>query len=354
VVIAIIGVLIALLLPAVQAAREAARRMTCTNHLKQIGIGIHNFHDTKDGLSPLVVGQLRASIWILLLPYMEQANLYQYFSSGSDLGSSPVRKGMDRIVYSLDNMSDSIWGNLTTAQKEELGSINLVKCPTCRSGFWLVDTTTGAPYPGGPLNDYAPVTHIRDYDGTGSGGIHARRDSWQSYMSEAVNGNHITYVNGPWRYAVTPAGYYGSEDHSAWQPRDNFAWWQDGTTNQLIFGEKHMSQNSSQDFYNMAKNRDMISIYDMGFLTTGLESTTSDCTIALARPIDPRYPISKPTYTPSVPLNWPEIGFGSWHSGICNFLIGDGAVKGIPITTDPEKILDRLAQVDDGNPVSLP
>ncbi len=82
VVIAIIAVLIALLLPAVQAAREAARRSQCVNNLKQIGLAMHNYHDTV-GKLPWGAGPWGWNDWsaqVMLLPYMEQTSLYNAFN----------------------------------------------------------------------------------------------------------------------------------------------------------------------------------------------------------------------------------------------------------------------------------
>lgn len=80
VVIAIIGVLVALLLPAVQAAREAARRMQCTNKLKQIGLAMHNYHDTLGSFpyaSPYQSPGGTKHTWVeFILPYIEQNNLF--------------------------------------------------------------------------------------------------------------------------------------------------------------------------------------------------------------------------------------------------------------------------------------
>jgi prepilin-type N-terminal cleavage/methylation domain-containing protein/prepilin-type processing-associated H-X9-DG protein len=84
VVIAIIGVLISLLLPAVQAAREAARRAQCTNNLKQLALALHNYHDVNNALpagmavTALPSGAFATShgLFVPLLPYLEQGPLY--------------------------------------------------------------------------------------------------------------------------------------------------------------------------------------------------------------------------------------------------------------------------------------
>jgi len=81
VVIAIIAVLIALLLPAVQSAREAARRAQCVNNLKQIGLAVHNYHDTNNSFPPARKGCCWGTWNIFILPYIEQGSAYNAWNT---------------------------------------------------------------------------------------------------------------------------------------------------------------------------------------------------------------------------------------------------------------------------------
>ncbi len=77
VVIAIIGVMVGLLLPAVQAAREAARRMSCGNNLKQMGLAMHNYESTYKKLPHAGQRDADFSVQARVLPYIEQSGLYE-------------------------------------------------------------------------------------------------------------------------------------------------------------------------------------------------------------------------------------------------------------------------------------
>lgn len=120
-VIAIIGILIALLLPAVQAARQAARRMQCSNNLKQIGLALHNYHDTHLTFPPAgivrspggdacpprqtIADQDSFAGWLLLiLPFIEEKALYDQFDLTLPIASRANRnRGINirnsQIIY---------------------------------------------------------------------------------------------------------------------------------------------------------------------------------------------------------------------------------------------------------------
>jgi prepilin-type N-terminal cleavage/methylation domain-containing protein len=115
VVIAIIAVLIGLLLPAVQKIREAANRIKCANNLKQMALACHNYHDTNGKLPPFSIGGLptdnsnvQASAHFLLLPYVEQDNLYrQGFTANGAAISWLVRTGVVKTYYCPNDTSTS-------------------------------------------------------------------------------------------------------------------------------------------------------------------------------------------------------------------------------------------------------
>ena len=110
VVVAIISILIALLLPAVQSAREAARRVQCSNNLAQLGIAIENYEATNLVLPPGVIDRAGPIIetptsyqfgWISrILPYLEQKNVYNHldFRSGVYLSSNLTARGVSMYV----------------------------------------------------------------------------------------------------------------------------------------------------------------------------------------------------------------------------------------------------------------
>jgi len=176
VVIAIIGVLVALLLPAVQAARESARRTSCQNNLKQLGIAIHNFHDTYLKFPPGVEiasppangNQQMLSTYrqpgfgpnwaVHTLPFYEQAPLYD-----------TVANGVKNFIPS--NGSDQSWRNVRTTK------LNVFRCPSSvgfdvpcslNGGNWARGCYAGN---GGPSWLNWTLNGLSNQGGSGSGTI---------------------------------------------------------------------------------------------------------------------------------------------------------------------------------------
>jgi prepilin-type N-terminal cleavage/methylation domain-containing protein/prepilin-type processing-associated H-X9-DG protein len=146
VVIAIIAILIGLLLPAVQKVREAAARMQCGNNLKQLGLAMHNYHDTRGAFPYLRSGggQNRHTWAFLLLPYIEQDNLYKFFTT-------PIT-GV--------NMTDGV-NNYTSTNPDIVAArtsqVKIFLCPSRHGSPSLSPITTGSTVLG-MSSDYAACT----------------------------------------------------------------------------------------------------------------------------------------------------------------------------------------------------
>ena len=146
VVIAVIGILVALLLPAVQAAREAARRTQCVNNLKQIGLGLHNYHTTFNVFPPTTTGaeahggQCGSGFysWLaLLLPFVEQSTLHDAID---------FRRPM---MDTCSQMSSSDYQALTisAAHPNARAAATIVPLFLCPSDFYRMTPVMGTANP---------------------------------------------------------------------------------------------------------------------------------------------------------------------------------------------------------------
>ena len=277
VVIAIIAVLIALLLPAVQAAREAARRMQCANNLKQIGIALHNYHESIGAFPPGFISR----------PGADGDNVGPGWGWGA-LCLSQVEQG---ALYNTINFSLPI--ESATNQTARLTKINMYICPSdawFQPQFTVVDDSTSSSALGNPICDVASSNYVGCF-GTGD------PSSLYPYSPSddppgRDNGDGLFYRN----RSVTIAQII------------------DGTSNTLAVGEK--SQNLARATWTGAVTHAAVPITVLQ-AEDGLSPEGGDA-LVVAHTGELDGPNSRPAHADQ---------FWSAHPGGAQFLFADGSVR---------------------------
>jgi prepilin-type N-terminal cleavage/methylation domain-containing protein/prepilin-type processing-associated H-X9-DG protein len=291
VVIAIIGTLVALLLPAVQGARESARKMQCTNNLHNLALAMLNYHDALGSfpnshlyslpLSPRpadsVCGTNHASCeqwgWgVLILPYIEQTNLHNTLSP---------------LSYSLHHVLAGANPGLPNPTQMLQLKLSLFLCPSDSN-------------PEGHLNG---TRHFGGGQGTASGGWGNLAPSVSNYMcSRGTDFRQPMYPNRP------PADTHGIFMEGPSKRMQDIT---DGTSNTLMLGERDTQICHSGTWVGV-RNAE-------GLGAQGLYAVTASVHVRIN--------------TPDPPIAWNNTtsgclqGFSSLHPGGANFALGDGSVR---------------------------
>ena len=163
VVIAIIAVLIGLLLPAVQAAREAARRMQCTNNLKQIGLALHNYHSINECFPPAGLPVRSATTRVILhnASFSAQARVLQFVEQGPLYNAMNFDYG---CFNSIDNYGNA--ANSTATDKR----LSVFLCPSSHAPNFNITRVTGQSFRAPGTSYFASSGSSLEWDSRQTGG----------------------------------------------------------------------------------------------------------------------------------------------------------------------------------------
>jgi prepilin-type N-terminal cleavage/methylation domain-containing protein len=262
VVMAIIGVLVALLLPAIQAAREAARRSSCMNNFKQIGLAVLNFEQSKKLLPPGGIwqdgGRKGGSVYVHILPMLEQPALYEAFD------------------FKSDNVDDTKLPG--TGQRADAAVISTLICPSDdRQTHYDGKVAHSYAASGGPTEVWLNPDCLCDHE-------------WSAFIRAPID---------------DPENFAGPFTRIGVQERLKAI--TDGLAKTIFFGE--MRPQCSEH----SRNGWVASNNGNGYCTTLIPINYDTCNDNAADPCRRS-------------CNWnTEVGFKSAHSGGAYFLMGDGS-----------------------------
>ncbi|MEY4393452.1 MAG: DUF1559 domain-containing protein [Gemmataceae bacterium] len=287
VVIAIIAILIGLLLPAVQKVREAAGRANCQNHLKQIGLAIHNYHDTTGQIPYSRIDA--AWTWaVLILPYLEESAYFeQWRQAGTSYYNAPANVRTKAVKTYFCPSRRSVSGGIVVSTDNDINQT-----------FAGAPATGSGPNTPGGLGDY--VANIGDPSGTND------------------------YPEG---HPLIPAGAKGGNGPFVYTGGNiSFKNITDGLSQTIFIGEKHIPLSKygvAPD--NSIYNGDHGSAQRKGGVGALISKGAMDATTGNL--------------------------FGSYHTGVCQFAMGDGAVKALNVAIDGTN-LGRLCNREDGQVIT--
>lgn len=315
VVIAIIAILIALLLPAVQQAREAARRSQCKNNLKQIGLALHNYHETGGTLPPGLINTTWAGsatplpaasnqfAWsLMILPFLDQAPLYKKFVTTSPLATTAA--------------------NATLAQE----ILTAYRCPS-DTGEEQAEQIAGV------------LMGTSNYPG--NFGVGNPQDATTPAINPAAN------------MARVCQGIFGQ--NTKVRIRDI----KDGTSNVFVVGERRMGRTCNPVDGTGLQSKNGTPDITVGIISActfwaGTAADNAFVTIVGTTSLGTPQPDNIPGAVIKIKLpntlhqDDTSIGFNSYHTGGAHFLLGDGTVRFITENVN-ENTFMNLSRRSDGN-----